>query len=168
MEIIDREVVVTISKPWTLSPRIRYNIKDEGGMLTFNEMKEKLSIHNIDLVQLERECDYPRWYLPFLFIYGRKDSTISIMGANIYPEDVENVVYSDFSLGGCINSFMISLEEDSRGNPRPCFEFELLDMSRNAWVEEKLTSICILSKKRLPHHHRDRVGGHRVGIVADW
>lgn len=141
VEIIDREVVVTISKPWTLSPRIRYNIKDEGGIITFDEMKEKLSAHNIDLLQLERECNYPRWYLPFLFIYGRKDSTISVMGANIYPEDVENVVYSDFAIGACINSFMISLEEDAQGNPRPCFEFELLDTSQDAVVSEKLARI---------------------------
>ena len=35
VEIIDHEVVVTISKPWTLSPRIRYNIKDEGGHAHF-------------------------------------------------------------------------------------------------------------------------------------
>jgi phenylacetate-CoA ligase len=141
VEIVDREVVVTISKPWTLSPRIRYNIKDEGGIITFDDMRQRLQAHNIDLLQLERQCNYPRWYLPFLFIYGRKDSTISIMGANIYPEDVENIVYSDFSLGGCVNSFMISLEEDDQGNPRPCFEFELLDMSRKASVEEQLAGI---------------------------
>ncbi len=141
VEIIDREVVVTISKPWTLSPRIRYNIKDEGGIITFDEMKAMLKAHNIDLLQLEKECDYPRWYLPFLFIYGRKDSTVSVMGANIYPEDVENIVYSDLSLGGRINTYMISLEEDAQGNPRPCFEFELLDISQQERLEEKLASI---------------------------
>lgn len=110
-------------------------------MITFDDMKTRLNAHNIDLLQLERECDYPRWYLPFLFIHGRKDSTISVMGANVYPEDVEDIVYSDFSLGGCINSIMMSLEEDAQGNPRPCFEFELLDMSQRARVEERLASI---------------------------
>ena len=141
IEIIEREVVVTISKPWTLSPRIRYNIKDEGGMITFDEMKEKLKLHNIDILGLERKCNYPRWYVPFLFIFGRKDSTVSVMGANIYPEDVESIVYSDFLLANCINSFSISLEDDAMGNPRPCFEFELLDISQKAKVEEKLSNI---------------------------
>jgi phenylacetate-CoA ligase len=141
VEIIDGDVVVTISKPWTLSPRIRYNIKDEGGMITFDEMKEKLAGHDIDFLQIARECNYPRWNLPFLFVYGRKDSTISVMGANIYPEDVENVVYSDIELGKCINSYMISLEEDNEGNPRPCFEFELLDTNPNVWIEERLASV---------------------------
>ena len=138
IEIINREVVVTISKPWTLSPRIRYNIKDEGGMITFDDMKEKLKLHNIDILELEKKCKYPRWYVPFLFIYGRKDSTVSVMGANIYPEDVESIIYSDHFLATSINSFSISLEEDAGGNPRPCFEFELLDINQKATVEEKL------------------------------
>ncbi len=141
IEIIQREVVVTVSKPWTLSPRIRYNIKDEGGMITFDDMKEKLKSHNIDLLELERKCNYPRWYLPFLFIYGRKDSTISVMGANIYPEDIESIVYSNFLLANSINSFSISLEEDALGNPRPCFEFELLDINQKTEVGEKLSTI---------------------------
>lgn len=141
IEIIDNQVVVTISKPWTLSPRIRYNIKDEGGMLTFDEMKEKLRLHGIDLLELERKCSYPRWYLPFLYIYGRKDSTISVMGANIYPEDVEGVVYSDPLLSQSINSFALSLEEDAGGNPRPCFEFELFDAAGKEKVEQKLRDI---------------------------
>jgi phenylacetate-CoA ligase len=73
IEIIKNEIVVTISKPWTLSPRIRYNIKDEGGMITFDDMRAKLKLHNIDILELERKCNYPRWYVPFLFVFGRKD-----------------------------------------------------------------------------------------------
>jgi phenylacetate-CoA ligase len=141
IEIIDKEIVVTVSKPWTLSPRIRYNIKDEGGMIVFDEMKEKLRAHNIDLLELERECHYPRWYLPFLYVYGRKDSTISVMGANIYPEDVENVVYSDSYLAKNINSFCLSLEEDANGNPRPCFYFEIFNMNQGPEVAKRLGDI---------------------------
>ena len=141
IEIINQEIVVTISKPWTLSPRIRYNIKDEGGMLTFDEMKARLRKHNIDLLELERKCNYPRWYLPFLFVYGRKDSTVSVMGANIYPEDVENIVYSDALLAKNVNSFSLSLIDDAAGNPRPCFEFELLDIVRKGEVEGKLLQV---------------------------
>ena len=29
--------------------------------------------------------------LPFLWIHGRRDATISVMGSNIYPEDIESV-----------------------------------------------------------------------------
>jgi phenylacetate-CoA ligase len=141
IEIIDKEIVVTISKPWTLSPRIRYNIKDEGGMITFNDMQDRLKRHGIDLLELERKCNYPRWYLPFLYVYGRKDSTISVMGANIYPEDVESIVYSDQFLAKSVVSFHLSLIEDSKGNPRPCFDFELNDIGHKQKAEEILGRI---------------------------
>ena len=149
IEIIQKEIVVTISKPWTLSPRIRYNIKDEGGMITFDEMKELLQRHDIDLLELERKCNYPRWYLPFLFVYGRKDSTISVMGANIYPEDVESVVYSDPVVAKIVHSYSMSLVDDEHGNPRPCFEFELSDVGRRAEVEAILGQILPLGLARL-------------------
>ena len=118
-------------------------------MITFDGMKEKLKLHNIDILELERKCNYPRWYLPFLFIYGRKDSTVSVMGANIYPEDVESIIYSDFVLANNINSFSISLEEDIKGNPRPCFEFELFDINAKASIEEKLNSVLSLGLAKL-------------------
>ena len=149
VEIIQNEIVVTISKPWTLSPRIRYNIKDEGGVITFDAMKAKLEQHGIDLLELERKCHYPRWYLPFLYVYGRKDSTISVMGANIYPEDVESVIYSDPVLAKVVHSFSMSLVEDARGNPRPCFEFELSELERQAEVESILQRILPLGLARL-------------------
>ncbi len=149
IEIVQKEIVVTISKPWTLSPRIRYNIKDEGGMITFDDMKARLQRHNIDLLELERKCDYPRWYLPFLYVYGRKDSTISVMGANIYPEDVESVVYSDPTLAKFVHSYSMSLVEDAQGNPRPCFEFELSDLERKSEVESTLRRILPPGLSRL-------------------
>ena len=33
------------------------------------------------------------------------------------------------------------MEEDAGGNPRPCFEFELLDINQKTKVEEKLNNI---------------------------
>lgn len=154
IEIINGEIVVTISKPWTLSPKIRYNIKDEGGMITFNEMKDKLKLHNIDIVELEKKCNYPRWYLPFLYVYGRKDTTISIMGANIYPEDIENIAYSDPLLAKNINSFCLSIEDDPQGNPHPCFEFELLDMEQKIQVEERLKSVVSIELAKLSFDYK--------------
>ena len=48
------------------------------------------------------------WAAPFLFLFGRNDSTISYMGANIYPQDVENGLYQDDPLAAPIESFCLS------------------------------------------------------------
>jgi phenylacetate-CoA ligase len=117
-------------------------------------MKQKLALHGIDLEALERKCAYPRWYLPFLFIYGRKDSTVSVMGANIYPEDVESIVYSTPVLARNINGFAISLEEDAGGNPRPCFEFELLDLGAKREVETVLGQVMSAALAKLSVDYR--------------
>ena len=88
-------------------------------------------------------------YLPFLYVYGRKDSTVSVMGANIYPEDVESVVYSDPVVARLVNSFSMSLVDDAQGNPRPCFEFELSDLVQRSEVEAILGRILPLGLARL-------------------
>src|SRR2546428_226178 len=63
--------------------------------------------------------------LPFLWIYGRRDATISVMGANIYPEDVETIIYRDGQLAGRLHSFCLSVVTDSSATPRPCIALEL-------------------------------------------
>ena len=118
-------------------------------MITFDDMRARLLRHNVDLLELERKCNYPRWYLPFLYVYGRKDSTISVMGANIYPEDVESIVFSDPVLAKTVHSYSMSLIEDAQGNPRPCFEFELSDPDRKAEVEITLRRLLPPGLSRL-------------------
>jgi phenylacetate-CoA ligase len=65
--------------------------------------------------------------LPFLWIFGRRDSTISLMGANIYPEDVEASIYADPWLASGVRSFQLSVVTDEGGDPRPGVLLELDD-----------------------------------------
>ena len=56
--------------------------------------------------------------LPFLWIYGRKDSTVSVMGANIYPEDLEQALYDEAELAGITHSFCLAWScRDARASP---------------------------------------------------
>jgi phenylacetate-CoA ligase len=91
----DREVICTISRLDVLAPRIRYNVHDEGCVLDYDQVAMTLRDLGLDLSQLGsgKEAAGPRgrlpWVqplqLPFLWIYGRRDATISVMGANIIP-----------------------------------------------------------------------------------
>ncbi len=65
--------------------------------------------------------------LPFLWILGRRDATISVMGANIYPEDIESVLYKDADLVPRLHSFLLSVVDDETGTPRPAVALELSD-----------------------------------------
>jgi phenylacetate-CoA ligase len=121
----ESELVFTIARPHVLSPRILYNIRDEGGVATFSELEERLRIAGTSIEKILGVVDRKPIRLPFVWVYGRKDSTVSVMGANIYPEDVEQALYDEPELAARTHSFCLSLSEDEHGAVRPCFSFEI-------------------------------------------
>ena len=141
----DREVICTVSRLDLLSPRIRYNVHDSGGIVDFAAVRTALKGFGFDLDRLNEapEVHGPRgplpWArpipLPFLWIHGRRDATISVMGANIYPEDIEAVLYRDPIVAPRMHSFMLSVIDDADGTPRPSVALELSDLDGvdDAW-----------------------------------
>lgn len=118
------ELIFTITRLEVLSPRIMYNLHDEGGVATFHEMEERLGSAGRKLGDIA-PSGKKIVKLPFLWVYGRKDSTLSVMGANIYPEDIEQALYGEPELAVRTHSFCLSLVEDQDGGVRPCFSFEI-------------------------------------------
>jgi len=47
-----------------------------------------------------------------LFIYGRSDGTISVDGANIFPQDIEEILRKDEELSTVVNSFQLFVTEN--------------------------------------------------------
>ena len=129
----DDELVFTITRLNVLSPRIRYNIHDEGGVMDLNSMRRKCAEHGFDFAEKVTSRDIP--HLPFLLVYGRKDYTVSVMGANIYPEDIEQSLYTDEDLSSCTRSYCLGLSEVGV-NVRPAFSFEVTCAITSA-LEEK-------------------------------
>jgi phenylacetate-CoA ligase len=139
------EVICTVSRLDLLAPRIRYNVHDSGGIVGFAEVRRVLKGFGFDLDRLNasHEVDGPRgplpWArpipLPFLWIHGRRDATISVMGSNIYPEDIEAVLYRDPLVKPRLHSFMLSVVDDAKGMPRPSVALELADLDGvdDAW-----------------------------------
>jgi phenylacetate-CoA ligase len=57
-------------------PLIRYDIADEGGVLTRDEVLELCARHGI--------VPEPEPDLPFVYVLGRSLFTVSFFGANVY------------------------------------------------------------------------------------
>jgi phenylacetate-CoA ligase len=121
----NREVIFTITRASLLSPRIRYNVHDEGGAMRYDEMADALKDVGQCIDTLVGPGERRVLRLPFLYIYGRRDFTISVMGANIYPEDLEQCIYADPKLARITRSFCQSLSETPNGGVRPAFFFEV-------------------------------------------
>jgi phenylacetate-CoA ligase len=120
VEINDRgETVITVNNYSVLSPRLRYNLGDEGRILTRPELERRLRAAGIEPPAAEG------WALPFFFLFGRRDSTVSYMGANIYPIDVEYGLYCDETLARLIEGFCLELREDADLESRPVVHVQL-------------------------------------------
>jgi phenylacetate-CoA ligase len=121
----NRELLFTISRKSLLAPRVRYNVHDEGGVARYDEMQRRLAACGIDLDALGARPGTPRLRLPFFWVYGRRDYTVSVMGANIYPEDIEQCLYADQALARVTHSFCLGLAEGEGGEAHPRFMFEV-------------------------------------------
>ena len=141
------EILCTVSRLDLVAPRTRYNVHDKGGLLSYETVARYLRGRGIAIAALgsESAAAGPRgplpWSdpipLPFLFVFGRRDATISIMGANIYPEDIESIVFGDPELARRLHSFILTVATDASGTPRPEIALELAadDVADAAWAD---------------------------------
>ena len=125
IEPIAGELVVTVSRLSMLSPRIRYNIHDAGGAATFGDVVALCQSFGLDPLAVASPFGHPPFRLPFMWVHGRSDATISYMGANIYPEDVEQALFVDTALADRIGAFALELRDIGDGAVRPLVHVEL-------------------------------------------
>jgi phenylacetate-CoA ligase len=62
-------------------PLLRYHIADKGGIIPYHKMMEMVG----NAVQ---PGERGAWQLPFVYLFGRADFTVSYFGANVYPENI--------------------------------------------------------------------------------
>lgn len=144
IEIIEDELVVTTR---ATVPLIRYNIHDRGGIKSFNEVISILEQHNYDVFSIFHEKGYSRnkiWKWPFIYVFGRSDETISIGGANIYPENIEAAMHTKKTEK--INNFKLSVKTSDIGEMRFYILLELKKGTNPSMAMEKEYKDIILNK----------------------
>jgi phenylacetate-CoA ligase len=112
----DNEILCTINTTAVMTPKARYNIGDEGRLLSYDDLRKLVDVKDVNTDRMQ---------LPLLFLFGRRDSTVSYMGANIYPQDVENGLYQGNPHAHLIEGFCLSLEEDDDLERRPAVHLQL-------------------------------------------
>lgn len=93
-------------------PLVRYNILDRGGLVPYAEMLAFLAGYGFDpLAELGPGARGVR-DLPFVFVFGRSDFTVSYFGANIYPENVTVGLEQPAVSGFVTGKFVLEALED--------------------------------------------------------
>jgi phenylacetate-CoA ligase len=118
------ELIVTMSRPYHIAPKIRYNIHDRGHVMRFPELVRHLrEAGRSDLLK----ADPHRTDLPLLFLYGRSDMSIDYYGANVTPDSIREVVYAIDRLAPVVNTFRLLSYEDKQANKRMEIAVELIE-----------------------------------------
>lgn len=119
-------------------PLIRYSIFDQGGLITYTEMLEFLAEWGFNpITELENHRGIHQ--LPFVYVFGRSNFTVSYFGANIYPENVTVGLEQPIIREWVTGKFVIQVKEDADKNRFLSVVVELAPGIENQ--EEKRLSI---------------------------
>jgi phenylacetate-CoA ligase len=115
------EMAFTVCREDGAAPKIRYDLKDVGGTMTYAAVARLLRKKGIG----ERDLARRRTHFPILYVFGRADLTVAFYGAKIYPADLESVVLGEPGLAGAVHSFQFSSHEDEHADRRLVIDLEI-------------------------------------------
>jgi phenylacetate-CoA ligase len=129
------ELIYTVTRSNGAAPKIRYNLLDVGGTISYQQLAAKLKLAGIAIDRLTPNQSH----LPILFTCGRSDLTVSFYGANIYPAEISEIIQSQPELKQQIHSFQLACHETDRVDARLKITLELLpDITPNQLQVELL------------------------------
>lgn len=162
VEQIDERLVVTVSGA---VPLVRYDILDAGGTIPFDAVIGALHDHDLDPVGLMEIRGFSAadiFPMPFVYVHGRVDGTVTVGGANVYAQDITGVLAAagdvdilGHKLGMRDERFVILLEHR---DPQ-------LKKSEAATLAKKYHRLMVEGLLRVNSEYRDQYNGNRR--VAD-
>ena len=160
------EIAATVLRP-TLSPRLRYTVGDAGGIVPLGRALALASHHGH--TPADEDGVDPAWGrpldLPVLYVHGRADSTVSYMGANLYPEDVgagiDDARGAAADVGVVPGAYCLELVDED--DPRPCVHVELEQTSDDADLGAATDVLVGAIRDRLARNSSD----YRAALAED-
>ncbi len=151
------ELIITLTRASNISPRIKYNIHDNGFVMTYAEMCELLDAEGVSLRSLPPAIAN----LPVMLHYGRSDLAASYYGCKIPPTDIEKICFEIPELARIFNSFRLITSEDAEHNKHLEVAIELGD-GQPVPVNGQSPSIEARVFELLRHHNQDYRESERI------
>ncbi|MEI8143471.1 MAG: hypothetical protein WCG48_02565 [Candidatus Berkelbacteria bacterium] len=125
------------------TPLVRYNIHDRGGVIKFRDMERALAKYGYDYKKMLSDKDIPSnviFQQPFVYCFGRRDDTVMVGGGNIFPEQIDPVLFNDKS--NDIHSFKLGMLTDENQHQMVQILLELkigMELAENKKIEMEKT-----------------------------
>jgi phenylacetate-CoA ligase len=98
-------------------PLVRYHIADSGGLITYEQMLNFLRARGFDpIAEVAAAGDRGVRRMPFVYVFGRADFTISYFGANVFPENVTVGLEQSPISAWVTGKFVMQAQEDADRN----------------------------------------------------
>lgn len=108
-------------------PLVRYDLKDNGGVLSLAQIKTIFAAHKIDL-EAEAQgagISHTVMNLPFVFVYERSDFSVSYFAFQIYPETIKKALAKDDLPDKLTGKFTMEVAYDTEGAQHLILHIEL-------------------------------------------
>jgi phenylacetate-CoA ligase len=130
-------------------PLLRYHIADKGGIIPYAEMvKIVADAGGNQRDALLRQGERGVWQLPFVYLFGRADFTVSYFGANVYPENIsvglEQAAVRDWVSG----KFVLQVVETADRNEALSIVVELLPGVQDEAAKHEVITDAVLQQLR--------------------
>ncbi|MDZ7798143.1 MAG: hypothetical protein U5L76_00835 [Patescibacteria group bacterium] len=155
IEIDNNEIILTSFN--TEIPLVRYNIHDRGKVLTYHKIIKLIESFGYTEKKAEKITGRCFWHLPYVYLFGRSDFTVTVYGLNIYPENIKLALESKELISLTTGKFV--LETANRASDQSQYlliHIEILkDIPINKELEKKFREIIVksLRKVNLEYNH---------------
>lgn len=126
-------------------PLIRYAIGDTGGIYQYHEMEKKLAELGITLSEVFSQKDKKfLWKMPFVYVFGRSDLTVSLYGLLVYPEHIKYGLERSGLSREISGKFVMSIEYNAKQNQYLLIRVELAQgATSTAMLSEKVQKAIV-------------------------
>lgn len=127
-------------------PLVRYDLKDNGGVISFDEVIKRFSSRWVDLLEEARKAKIADtvWQLPFVYVYERQDFSVSFYAFQIYPETIKRALQHSALEDFVTGKFTMLVKFDENQNQYLEINIELkYGIKKNNELKNKTTKIII-------------------------
>jgi phenylacetate-CoA ligase len=142
-------------------PLLRYEIGDNGGILSMDEIQTILKKHGVDLAhEANSVCINAICNLPFVYVYERNDFAVSLYGLKIYPEGVREALLDPSLTSYITGKFTMEVKFDSRQNQYWMLHLELRNDKKKSNALKERTLRIVLAHLRKTNSEFKELANH--------